>query len=84
MDGPAGYVVRVAGPVDAAGAAALEGLRVMPAPDGATTELTGVFADQAALLRLLRALHAAGVALVALTREGPPPGAAPERARSSA
>jgi hypothetical protein len=79
VDRVAVYVIRVAGPVDRVGPAALEGLRVAPAPDGATTELAGAFADQAALLRLLRALHAAGVPLVGLAREAAPPAVAPGR-----
>ena len=78
-DRAAGYAVRVAGPVDAVEAGVLAGLRVTTTPDGATTELAGAFADQAALLRLLRALHAAGVPLVALAREEAPPGPSPKR-----
>jgi hypothetical protein len=73
------YVVRVAGPVDAVGAAALAGLRITAAPDGATTELTGAF-DQAALLRLLRAsTRPASPSSPSPARARPPPG--PRRRR---
>ena len=69
MDEAAVYVIRVAGPVDPAPV----GLRSTAAPDGATTGLVGRFADQGALLEALRALHAAGVPLLAVTRAGPAP-----------
>ena len=72
MDQAAVYVIRVVGPVDPAGVAELAGLRHTAAPDGATTELVGRFADQRALLGALRALHQAGVPLLAVTRRAPP------------
>jgi hypothetical protein len=73
MDQAASYVIRVAGPVDPTSAPALAGLRIAAAPDGTTTELVGRFADQGALLGVLRALHAAGVPLLAVARTGPAP-----------
>jgi hypothetical protein len=71
MDQAAVYVIRVVGPVDPAGADELAGLRCTAAPSGAATDLVGRFADQGALLGALRALHAAGVPLLAVTRVDP-------------
>ena len=53
MDWATVYVIRVAGRVDPTGVAELAGLRLAAAPDGATTELVGRFADQGALLGAL-------------------------------
>ena len=68
---PAVYVIRVAGRVDPMWVAGAPGLRLTASPDGATTELVGRFADQEALLGVLRALHRAGAPLLAVTRRDP-------------
>jgi hypothetical protein len=70
---PTVYVIRVAGRVDPMWVAESAGMRITAAPDGATTELVGRFVDQEALLGVLRALHRAGVSLLAITRRDPPP-----------
>jgi hypothetical protein len=67
---PAGYAIRVAGAHPAAPDARLEGLRLTTTSTGdlTTTELVGEVPDQGALIRLLRALHEQGLALLDLVR----------------
>jgi hypothetical protein len=83
---PAWYAIRVAGALPAAPDARLEGFRLTTASTGdlTTTELVGEVPDQGALIRMLRALHEQGLALLDLVRLPTPeePGVAgPRRTR---
>ena len=82
MDEPVACVLRVWGALPPHWAAHLRGLRITPAAgdDGeageAVTELRGALPDQAALLEVLRTLHALGVTVssVACTPQRRPAG----------
>jgi hypothetical protein len=69
---PAWYAIRVAGALPAAPDARLQGFRLTTTTtstgDLTTTELVGEVPDQGALIRLLRALHEQGLALLDLVR----------------
>jgi hypothetical protein len=81
---PAWYAIRVAGALPAAPDARLEGFRLTSAStDGlTTTELVGEVPDQGALIRVLRALHEQGLALLDLVRLPTPTGPGAEVPRS--
>ena len=81
MERPVACVIRVRGALAPAGADRLEGLRLTRvdgprAGAAATTELRGELAGQAALLRVLRTLHAQGLTLLSVrcTPAGRPAG----------
>jgi hypothetical protein len=69
MDGPVACVIRVQGALAPAEADRFGGLAITPV-DGrgaaATTELRGALRGQAALLEVLRALHARGVRVLSV------------------
>ncbi len=68
-DGPASYVLRVQGALDAHWAAWFDGLTLTVAVDG-TTALAGTLADQAALHGVLRKIRDLGLALITVERRG--------------
>ena len=69
IDGPAIYVVRVAGQVDPSCADILAGMSIATDEDGTT--LSGRVADQAALLGVLNALGVLGHEVLSIECLGP-------------
>jgi hypothetical protein len=71
IDTPARYVLRVDGIVRQELVPWLGGLEIRPGTTGQTTQLSGAFLDQSALLGALKTLVHAGHALVSIECLGP-------------
>jgi hypothetical protein len=68
MDEPCYYEIRIAGRLTDQWSDWLEGLIIQSAPEGHTT-LSGLLADQSALLGVLIKIHALNLTLISISRQ---------------